>query len=547
MLGCLYVPSPPAHAKTIKHEDKKLGYRMRLEADFDRVPPKLDNRTAHIVAAWFDAREKFARSIPPKFSVRWVATPKSAPVTPSTRDEEEPAEAAPAPPANPYERDESDPFWDLQFLNPRAFGQKIEARKLLDEQGKAFKTQKKLEGRFVELNKIKKAEGSRRYYLLIGELELDRRAETIHVGFVGYCPISEAKKLSRSFMKAIRSFAEIEDATDSRNRAGRRGRIDASKDPAAFRKHIIENKVVKGWKYIETENYIVLYDADVKEQLARSVATRIEAIREQIYEHVFPADRPVSAVSVVRVCESRKQYLGYGAPPSSAGYWSWVDQELVFYFDKGDKKGPLRILHHEAFHQYIFYSAGQLSPHSWFNEGHGDYFYGHDYGRSGKFKRNTSSARIGLAGKVKREWRKGRLAAKRGESPGGTYTPLAEWLGWTQRQYYGGNKKRLGGLENYALGWDFIYFLRTTKKTEYQGILERYFDTLKERTRAQREWIEKERERVEKEGGDPDGVTGMDAPEELGNQRLWQIEALEKFLEGIDVAQLEEDWLNFEP
>ena len=32
------------------------------------------------------------------------------------------------------------------------------------------------------------------------------------------------------------------------------------------------------------------------------------------------------------------------------------------------------MLYHEAFHQFIHYSAGELPPHSWYNEGHGDYF-----------------------------------------------------------------------------------------------------------------------------------------------------------------------------
>ena len=33
-------------------------------------------------------------------------------------------------------------------------------------------------------------------------------------------------------------------------------------------------------------------------------------------------------------------------------------------------------LSHETFHQFIFYFYGSLSPHSWYNEGQGDYFAG---------------------------------------------------------------------------------------------------------------------------------------------------------------------------
>lgn len=34
------------------------------------------------------------------------------------------------------------------------------------------------------------------------------------------------------------------------------------------------------------------------------------------------------------------------------------------------------MLYHESLHQYIYYAAGQVSPHDWFNEGCGDYFSG---------------------------------------------------------------------------------------------------------------------------------------------------------------------------
>ena len=46
--------------------------------------------------------------------------------------------------------------------------------------------------------------------------------------------------------------------------------------------------------------------------------------------------------------------------------------------------------------------------------------------------------------------------------------------------YYGMTQKKLTIYDNYALGWDLVYFLRTTKKPEYQGILDRYFSTLAE-------------------------------------------------------------------
>src|SRR4030095_1230319 len=74
----------------------------------------------------------------------------------------------------------------------------------------------------------------------------------------------------------------------------------------------------------------------------------------------------------------------YGGPPGTAGYWNDEAEELVF-FDMDDRKdmaddNTLAVLYHEAFHQYIYYSVGNVAPHSWFNEGHGDYYAGAKYG-----------------------------------------------------------------------------------------------------------------------------------------------------------------------
>jgi len=58
-------------------------------------------------------------------------------------------------------------------------------------------------------------------------------------------------------------------------------------------------------------------------------------------------------------------------------------------------KDSLRVLYHEAFHQYIHYAVGDVAPHSWFNEGHGDYFAGHNY-RGRKFKSDVFRWRTGI-------------------------------------------------------------------------------------------------------------------------------------------------------
>ena len=83
----------------------------------------------------------------------------------------------------------------------------------------------------------------------------------------------------------------------------------------------------------------------------------------------------------MRVCGDRKEYHEYGGPGGSAGYWNSGSEELVFYDASRSKKiddDTVSVLYHEAFHQYIYYSVGNVAPHSWFNEGHGDYYAGAD-------------------------------------------------------------------------------------------------------------------------------------------------------------------------
>ena len=247
----------------------------------------------------------------------------------------------------------------------------------------------------------------------------------------------------------------------------------------------IKRKVGPGWDYLQTRNYLLVYDKVVKPDRVRLVAVQIEAIRKDVYEVLFPPDRPITAISVVRVCKDKDQYTQYGGPGGSAGYWNPGEQELVFYEDTSAKKDSLRVLNHEAFHQYIFYSVGSISPHDWFNEGHGDYFSGHDYNGSGRFVPKPFSWR--------RDTIKGAMGSK-------TYVPLKTFVKYTHQQYYG---PQIG--QNYSQGWSLIWFLRRTRNPEWKGILETYFQTLKgEVTKWMDEQVAAEKEKgTWKEGWKP--------------------------------------------
>jgi hypothetical protein len=127
------------------------------------------------------------------------------------------------------------------------------------------------------------------------------------------------------------------------------------------------------------------------------------------------------------------------------------------------------VLNHEAFHQYIFYFYGNISPHSWYNEGSGDFYSGYQY-KNKRFHLERFDWRTGTIQEAIREEK---------------HIPLKDFVRLTQPEYYGNNKWGVGGGQNYAQGWSFIYFLRTGKKggaqdwnEAWDSILEKYLRVL---------------------------------------------------------------------
>lgn len=229
----------------------------------------------------------------------------------------------------------------------------------------------------------------------------------------------------------------------------------------------VRKKLVRGWKAEDTEHFIVIYDTP-DQPLMKKIFRDIELLRLE-YMKLFPPVGELNAVSTVRVCKSRDEYLSYYGNPSSAGFWNSDTEELVLYdAEKMDRAHRISdadtfiVLYHEAFHQYIHYSTGELPPHSWFNEGHGDFF-------SGATVRDGKMRSIGV-----NPWRVRtiKLAVEMRK-----FAPWKEIIRWEQAQYY-----QNGGV-NYAEGWSMIYFLRMSKAVEksssWSKILPTYFDVLK--------------------------------------------------------------------
>jgi hypothetical protein len=271
----------------------------------------------------------------------------------------------------------------------------------------------------------------------------------------------------RDFSKAAKTFKRI-DKADTSARDAELSQMDSQE---RFLQTQI-NKLPPGWDYIRTDRYLFLYNAD--KNFVKGMSEQIEKIRN-VYEDLYPPTEPIEDVSIVRVCNSRDEYMAYGGSAGSGGYWSPYHKELVF-FDQSPRTETLCVLNHEAFHQYIYYYYGELSPHSWYNEGHGDYFSGAKMTRTyriteyanapGGFDRSQfikDMARLRQQGKKMSE---------------GAAAPLKELLNYSQREYYSSGPGRPVGF--YPQGWAVVHMLRQSKglEPEWKRILPEYLANL---------------------------------------------------------------------
>ena len=301
--------------------------------------------------------------------------------------------------------------------------------------------------------------GGQTYYVAV--LDQD---EGVFV-FTGSVISERFSKYASDFSKAAKSFKRI----DQDDHSERDAELEQMSEQERFLQTQID-KLPPGWEHLRTERYLFLFDAD--KAWVKGLAEQIEAMRD-VYQVVYPLDEPITAVSIVRVCKSRDEYLGYGGREGTGGYWNPGQRELVF-FDAPPRVDNESVLNHEAFHQYIYYFYGELSPHSWYNEGTGDYFSGARLTRSYRIKEfYTAPGGYNRLPSVKEGCRL--LAEGHTENPR-CATPLKDLLHFSQAEYYS-----RGGV-HYPQGWALIHMLRESKRLEpkWERILDDYLVNLLE-------------------------------------------------------------------
>ncbi|MFT4539910.1 MAG: hypothetical protein ACI841_000157 [Planctomycetota bacterium] len=291
----------------------------------------------------------------------------------------------------------------------------------------------------------------------------------------------------------------------------------------------VRDAVVGNWKVDDTDNYIFVYNTK-DEPLLRKLMRDIEQLREEYIERFPPVDPDFDAVSTVRICKDKTEYIAYGGSPRSAGYWNHKTEELVLYDavirvqgDRPDDSNTYIVLYHEAFHQYIHYSTGELPPHSWFNEGYGDFF-------SGAVIKNGRVRKIGV-----NPWRFAMIKAivngdtrfAQGRSYSNPWVPWSAMIRYSQAEYY------KYGAANYAQGWSMVYFLATARTVrdhdDWKKILTTYFQSLKENYEAELALL-------------PESPDESDREEAGANARE---AAVGLAFRDVDLEELERAWLEF--
>jgi hypothetical protein len=284
----------------------------------------------------------------------------------------------------------------------------------------------------------------------------------------------------------------------------------------------IRERLVGKWEAEDTENYLVVFHTK-KESLVNHLKKRLEGIRRS-YVELFPTAQEITAVSTVRICQDEEEYHHYGGPVGTAGYWNSRSEELVLYVFENDgsdsqsgKEDSRIVLLHEAFHQYIHYAAGELAPHSWFNEGYGDYFSGarfDDHGEVGRILVNPW-----------RIWLIQRAIEQR------VHASWRDIVSMEQPDFYG-PKRAI----NYAMAWSMIYFLnqcpKVKKRPAWTRILPTYFETLKAANA-------RERARLAEAGQADDQKQVEEA------NKLVRAEAVKAAFEGVDLFEIEQEWREF--
>lgn len=330
------------------------------------------------------------------------------------------------------------------------------------------------------------------------------------------------------YMKSIQTFEVVENVDPEVAAAQNKDvtKLEGEEKRAALKASIAGKP---GWFTVDTKYYVFLSNAD--KQFVESLAKDLEVVREKVYVPNFKPRNAKVPLNPVRVFATQSEYHQFGGPGGSAGYFSPTKGELVL-FQKFDDQSATKsqkdcrsVMFHEGFHQYIHYAVGDVSPHSWFNEGHGDYFAGLVVSGGQISKVNTFDWRV--------RYLKDHMSGDR------DLIPLRSLLRYPQSEYYNN-----AGLK-YSQGWAIIYYLRNVSKNKaHKQALETYFNYLADNVTAFKAKKKEGDGDDDKPRGEPiPGIPGVRFVDFEDAKRVEEIlsQAIDKAFANIDLEALDKE------
>lgn len=328
------------------------------------------------------------------------------------------------------------------------------------------------------------------------------------------------------YIKSIQSFNVVENVNPDVAAAAKK---DITKLEGDEKREALHASIAgqPGWYAEDSDHYVFLSNAEDK-AFVKKLQKELETLREKIYVPWFKPRNTKTPLSPVRVFNTQSEYHQYGGPGGSAGYFSPTKGELVLFvkFDGDTKSNSLdncrSVAFHEGFHQYVHFAVGDVSPHSWFNEGHGDYFAGIKIAGT-RLKVDTFDWRV--------DYLKDHLRGNR------DLIPVRTLIRLPQSEYYSN-----AGLK-YSQGWALIYYMRNVSKDKkHEQALETYFNYLADNVAAFRE-KKKDKDEDETEGETVPGIPGLRKFDFEDYEKVQQIlsEAVDKAFADVDLEQLDKD------
>lgn len=139
-----------------------------------------------------------------------------------------------------------------------------------------------------------------------------------------------------------------------------------------------------GWWYMESDHYILLSNDPSAERRAAQILTALESIRACFAAQVPMFRRAEPMTGIVRLFRTDDEFMRYFQESNlplpaarTAGLFSGATRELAVR--PGTQGNRMRVLQHEAFHQYLFQAWPNCNSSPWINEGSAEFFGSFEY------------------------------------------------------------------------------------------------------------------------------------------------------------------------